>query len=104
VRHCATEEVLQTVLKDSGFPVVRSITLLEESNSADIHRSYAMSNSESESGLLPIFFVKLKIEGGNSINFNYSKEELARATLKDAASEANRIAQSLFVGRIQRWM
>jgi hypothetical protein len=116
VRQGATAETLQTILRDSGLPggsidyIVggyrQNLDLLRAkcANIAltynrvigcDWRLDYTVSNSESGSVYLPIFFVKLKLEGGTSIDFSCSEEEMTAlvATLKDAASEASRISQ-----------
>jgi hypothetical protein len=116
VRQGATAEALQTVLKDSGISAgsVEYITAAYRQNidilrakcanvaltysrvvGCDWRLDYTISNSESGQVLLPIFFVKLNLEGGTSIDFSCSEEEMTAlvATLKDAASEAARISQ-----------
>ena len=61
----------------------------------DWRLDYTVSNSESGSVLLPIFFIKIKLEGGQSIDFSCSEEEMTAlvATLKDAAAEAARTTE-----------
>jgi hypothetical protein len=116
IRQGATPDALQTVLRDSGIPAGsadyiagayrQNVDLLRAkcANIAapysrvvgcDWRLDYTVANSESGGVLLPVFFVKLKLEGGTSIDFSCSEEEMTAlvATLKDAASEAARISQ-----------
>jgi hypothetical protein len=116
VRQGATVDALQTVLKDAGISAGsieyianayrQNIDLLRAkcANIAltynrivgcDWRLDYTVSNSESGQVFLPIFFVKLKLEGGGAIDFSCSEEEMTAlvATLKDATSEAARISQ-----------
>jgi hypothetical protein len=116
IRQGATAEALQTVLRDAGVPAGSSDYIAGAyRQNADLLRAkcaniaapygrvvgcdwrldYTVSNSESGGVLLPVFFVKLKLEGGTSIDFSCTEEEMTAlvATLKDAASEAARISQ-----------
>ena len=116
VRQGAPAESVQGALKDAGVSdaVISHIiglyrqhadTLRAECANVALHYNrivgcdwrldYAVSNSESGSVLLPIFFVKLKLEGGHSIDFSCTEEEMTAlvAALKDAISEAGRTAQ-----------
>ncbi|OHT11816.1 HCaRG protein [Tritrichomonas foetus] len=53
---------------------------------------YSVSNSETGPVYLPNFFVKILLEGGNSIDFSCNEEEMTAlvAALKDASQEAAR--------------
>jgi hypothetical protein len=116
VRQGAAADALQTVLRDAGVPAGsadyiagayrQNVDLLRAkcANLAapysrvvgcDWRLDYTVANSESGAVLLPVFFVKLRLEGGASIDFSCSEEEMTAlvATLKDAASEAARISQ-----------
>jgi hypothetical protein len=116
VRHGATAEALQTVLRDAGVSAGsveyiaaafrQSVDLLRAkcANVAltynrvvgcDWRLDYTVSNSESGQVLLPTFFVKLGLEWGMSIDFSCSEEEMTAlvAAIKDAAGEAARISQ-----------
>ena len=116
VRQGAPAETLQSALKDAGVsdPVATHVVGLYRQNvdtlraecanvaltynritGCDWRLDYAVSNSESGSVLLPIFFVKIKLEGDRSIDFSCTEEEMTAlvAALKDAISEAGRTAQ-----------
>jgi hypothetical protein len=116
VRQGGVTDSLQSVLKDSGVAssvvghIVESYKQTVDvlrAKCANVALSYnrivgcdwrldfTVSNSESGPSLLPIFFVKLLLEGGPSIDFTCTEEEMTAlvATLKDAASEAARISQ-----------
>jgi hypothetical protein len=116
VRQGGAADSLQTVLKDSGLSPGAVSNIVESykqnvdvlrAKAANVALSYnritgcdwrldfTVSNSESGPSLLPIFFVKLQLEGGTSIDFTCSEEEMTAlvATLKDAVSEAARISQ-----------
>lgn len=116
VRQGAPAETLHGALKDGGVSdaVATHIVGLYRQNvdtlraecanialaynritGCDWRLDYAVSNSESGSVLLPIFFVKIKLEGGRAIDFSCTEEEMTAlvAALKDAISEAGRTAQ-----------
>lgn len=58
----------------------------------DWRLDYTVSNSEKGSVLKPIFFVKLFVEGGKSIDFTCTEEEMTSlvTSLKEASVEASR--------------
>ena len=116
IRQGAPAETVQSALKDAGVSdsVTSHVANLYRQNAdtlraecanialhynritgCDWRLDYAVSNSESGSVLLPIFFVKLKLEGDRSIDFSCTEEEMTAlvAALKDAMSEAGRTAQ-----------
>ena len=116
VRQGAAAETLQGTLGESKIPesVVGYIGNLYRQNvdqlraqaanvalnynrivGCDWRLDYAVSNSESGPVLLPVFFVKFKLEGGLSLDFSCSEEEMTAlvATLKDAMSEGARTTQ-----------
>lgn len=113
VRQGTFADSLSAVLKDNGLSQtsVQIITDLYKDN-VDLMRThlsnvafsypriigcewrldYSVKNSETGAVLLPCFFIELKLEGGDSINFACNEEEMTAlvAALKDASQEAAR--------------
>ena len=113
VRQGTFADSLSAVLKDNGLSQtsVQIITDLYKDN-VDLMRAnlsnvaftypriigcqwrhdYSVKNSETGAVFLPCFFIELKLEGGDSINFACNEEEMTAlvAALKDASQEAAR--------------
>ncbi|KAH0794517.1 COMM domain-containing protein 3 [Histomonas meleagridis] len=81
----ANVDLLRAKLANVGFTYPRII-------GCEWRLDYNVSNSESGSILAPLFFIKLNLEGGDSINFTCNEEEMTAlvAALKDASLEASR--------------
>lgn len=113
VRQGSIVDNIQPVLKDSNFtPEAIEYITAKYKATADLLRArlatvaisyprligcewrldYNVSNSETGPVLLPIFFIKFKLEGGDFINFTCNEEEMASlvSSLKEAASEAGK--------------
>ena len=112
-RQASISEAIRPILKDFNIPensinliiklynlnidIIRS-KLLNISISypkiigCDWRLDYSVSNSESGSVLKPIFFIKLLIDNGSTIDFTCNEEEMTSfvTTLKDAVLEASR--------------
>jgi hypothetical protein len=116
VRQGTVPESVQSTLKDLGFSA-GSIAYITDAyrKNVDVLRAdianialhygrvigcdwrldYQYINSESGPVRLPIFYVKLNLEGGENIDFSCTEEELTAlvASLKDAATEAAKTAK-----------
>ena len=113
VRQGALVDTLGSTLKDNGVSQTSVQAIIElYKNNVDLLRAniskigicyprvigcewrldYSVSNSETGPVDLPLFFVKLLLEGGTSIDFSCNEEEMTAlvATLKDASQEAQR--------------
>jgi len=112
-RQSSIADALKPVLKDSGLSQ-NSIDYVMNAYSANVdiirgnlanitvsypkitgcdwRLDYSVSNSESGSVLKPIFFIKLSLEGNQSIDFTCTEEEMTAlvTSLKDAVAEASR--------------
>lgn len=113
IRQGSIVDNIQPILKDNGFSADSIKHITEKyKESADLIRArlatvaityprligcewrldYNVSNSETGPVLLPVFFIKLNLEGGDCINFTCNEEEMASlvSSLKEAANEAGK--------------